>query len=160
MLPFDLLSYARPSRYKLCDDTGTDLTLTQGEGGEQGDPLMPLLFWLGIHGSLERVAASSREGECVLAYVDDAYAVAEPERIGDIYGMLRSRFAGGHGAFPLIGTPDDVLEGLKAISNAGLGGTTVAFVNYVDEFPYFRDEVIPRMEAAGLREPYKTDRVA
>lgn len=78
----------------------------------------------------------------------------------DVYSMVRSRIAGGHGAFPLIGTPDNVLEGLKAISDIGLGGTTVAFVNYLDEFPYFRDEVIPRMEAAGLREPYKTDRVA
>jgi alkanesulfonate monooxygenase SsuD/methylene tetrahydromethanopterin reductase-like flavin-dependent oxidoreductase (luciferase family) len=70
----------------------------------------------------------------------------------EIYGMLRSRFAGGHGAYPLVGTPDDVAEGLKQISDAGLAGTTVAFVNYVDEFPYFRDEVLPRIQEAGLRE--------
>ncbi len=71
----------------------------------------------------------------------------------EIYGMLRSRFAGGHGAYPLIGTPDDVAAGLKTISDAGLSGTTVAFVNYIDEFPYFRDEVMPRLEEMGLRAP-------
>jgi hypothetical protein len=27
-------------------------------------------------------------------------------------------------------------------------------VDYVQEFPYFRDEVIPRLEAQGWREPY------
>jgi len=29
----------------------------------------------------------------------------------------------------------------------------VVFVDYVKEFPYFRDEVIPRLEAKGLRRP-------
>jgi FMNH2-dependent dimethyl sulfone monooxygenase len=30
----------------------------------------------------------------------------------------------------------------------------VAFsmINYLDEFPYFRDEVLPRLERMGLRE--------
>jgi len=27
----------------------------------------------------------------------------------------------------------------------------VSFVNYLDEMPYFRDEVLPRLEAKGLR---------
>ena len=70
----------------------------------------------------------------------------------EVLGMLRSRFAGGHGAYPLIGTPDDIAAGLKSISDAGLAGTTIAFVNYIDEFPYFRDEVLPRLEVLGLRE--------
>jgi FMNH2-dependent dimethyl sulfone monooxygenase len=26
------------------------------------------------------------------------------------------------------------------------------FVNYLDEFPYFRDEVLPRLERLGVRE--------
>jgi dimethylsulfone monooxygenase len=26
-------------------------------------------------------------------------------------------------------------------------------VNYADEFPYFRDEVLPRLERLGLRKP-------
>jgi dimethylsulfone monooxygenase len=40
---------------------------------------------------------------------------------------------------------------LAEISDAGFIGTTITFVNYVDEFPYFRDEVLPRLERLGLR---------
>ena len=37
--------------------------ISQGEGGEQGDPLMPMFFALGQHSSLV---------EHVMAYLDDA----------------------------------------------------------------------------------------
>ena len=39
--------------------------VTQAEGGEQGDPLMPLLLSTGIQGALEEVAASLLPGEQV-----------------------------------------------------------------------------------------------
>lgn len=64
---------------------------------------------------------------------------------------FRDRFAAGHGGFPLIGTPDHIADQLELLSNAGLDATTLAFVDYVKEFPYFRDEVIPRLEKKGLR---------
>ena len=46
MLPFALLFHAEPSACLWEDDAGTVHTIHQGEGGEQGDPLMPLLFAL------------------------------------------------------------------------------------------------------------------
>ena len=55
MLPFLRMSYAQPSRYAWLDDEGKQHFVVQGEGGEQGDPLMPLLFFLGIHAALLRV---------------------------------------------------------------------------------------------------------
>jgi len=66
---------------------------------------------------------------------------------------FRDRFAAGHGGFPLVGTPDHVAEQLAQLSAAGLAGTTLAFVDYAKEFPYFRQEVIPRLEQLGLRQP-------
>ena len=39
--------YGQPSTYLWEDDSGEVHTIPQGEGGEQGDPLMPLLFCLG-----------------------------------------------------------------------------------------------------------------
>jgi alkanesulfonate monooxygenase SsuD/methylene tetrahydromethanopterin reductase-like flavin-dependent oxidoreductase (luciferase family) len=65
----------------------------------------------------------------------------------------RVRFAGGHGTYPLVGDPDDIADALEAISAAGLAGTTIAFVDYGREFPFFRDEVLPRLERKGLRAP-------
>jgi alkanesulfonate monooxygenase SsuD/methylene tetrahydromethanopterin reductase-like flavin-dependent oxidoreductase (luciferase family) len=68
---------------------------------------------------------------------------------------LRGRFAAGHGTFPLIGTPDEVARELARFSAAGFEGCTLSFVDYVKEFPYFRDEVLPRLERMGLRQPIK-----
>lgn len=68
---------------------------------------------------------------------------------------MRGRFAAGHGTYPLIGDPDTVADELAKVSAAGFAGTTLSFVDYAQEFPYFRDEVLPRLERKGLRIPFK-----
>ena len=73
----------------------------------------------------------------------------------EAFKLIRQRFFGGHGVYPLIGDADDVAAELAKISAAGFIGTTITFVNYVDEFPYFRDEVLPRLERMGLRQSAK-----
>jgi dimethylsulfone monooxygenase len=57
------------------------------------------------------------------------------------------------GAFPLVGTPDDVAADMVQMSEQGLAGTSVAFLNYLKEIPFFVQEVLPRLERLGLREP-------
>ena len=52
---------------------GNPQDIAQGEGGEQGDPLMPLLFSLGLHGALSAVQARFRVNEKVFALLDDVY---------------------------------------------------------------------------------------
>ncbi|WP_220475631.1 LLM class flavin-dependent oxidoreductase [Sphingobium terrigena] len=69
----------------------------------------------------------------------------------DLLTLIRNRFAVGHGGYPLIGTPEQVADGICAIHEAGFGGTTLSFVDYVAEFPYFRDTVLPLLDARGLR---------
>ena len=71
--------------------------------------------------------------------------------------MLRGRFAAGHGTYPLIGDPDTVAQTLADISAAGFSGCSLSFVDYVAEFPFFRDEVLPRLERMGLRNPVGSD---
>lgn len=71
----------------------------------------------------------------------------------DLLALIRDRMAMGHGGFPLIGTPEQVADGICALHAAGLGGTTLSFVDYTKEFPYFRDNVLPILEARGLRQP-------
>ena len=66
---------------------------------------------------------------------------------------FRDRFAAGHGGYPLVGTPDHIADELEKLSHTGLAGLTLSFVDYAKEFPYFRDEVIPRLERKGLRLP-------
>ncbi len=79
----------------------------------------------------------------------NASTTMQPEN----YRAMRVRFAAGYGGWPLVGDPDTVAAGLGAMSAAGFSGVALGFVNYLAEFPYFRDEVLPRLERAGLRVP-------
>jgi FMNH2-dependent dimethyl sulfone monooxygenase len=60
------------------------------------------------------------------------------------FQRLRDHQANGMGGLPLVGDPDTVTQQLTGIA--------VSFVNYLDELPYFRDEVLPRLARLGLRE--------
>ena len=51
----------------------------QHEGGEQGDPLMPLLFSLAIHDALVEVRRHLRDWELLFAYLDDVHVVSKPD---------------------------------------------------------------------------------
>jgi alkanesulfonate monooxygenase SsuD/methylene tetrahydromethanopterin reductase-like flavin-dependent oxidoreductase (luciferase family) len=58
------------------------------------------------------------------------------------------------GGYPFVGTPDKVADELANLNRAGLRGIAVSFVNYLDELPYFCEEVLPRLERMGLRGPH------
>jgi FMNH2-dependent dimethyl sulfone monooxygenase len=61
------------------------------------------------------------------------------------------------GGVRLVGSPDDVADTLAAVSQSGFKGIAISFLNYADELPYFRDEVLPRLERMGLRKPPAED---
>ena len=88
ILPFVRLSFANPSRYSWWDEDGQRRTVVQAEGGEQGDPLMPLLFAIGIQAALEEVHTTLLPGEQLCAFLDDVYALCDPERVKAIHDTL------------------------------------------------------------------------
>lgn len=69
----------------------------------------------------------------------------------ELQRKFRERFAGGHGSFPLIGSPDMIACKLGEVAGAGIGGVTLGFVDPERELPYFIDEVLPRLRRKGLR---------
>lgn len=69
----------------------------------------------------------------------------------EVLNEIRERFALGHGGLPIIGTPEQVADTFTAIHEAGFGGAAISFVNYLEEFPYFRDNVLPILIERGLR---------
>lgn len=71
----------------------------------------------------------------------------------EMLATMRDRFASGHGSLPLVGSPDDVADQIAALHEAGFDGMTLAFVDYVGELEYFGQEVLPRLEARGIRLP-------
>jgi dimethylsulfone monooxygenase len=106
---------------------------------------------------------------------DDYYrhAIIENADWGAIDGMLanksitpqtidpeeyekKRRYFASHaiGGYPFVGTPDRVADELATIGKAGMRGIALSFVNYLDELPYFCDEVLPRLVRLGVREPH------
>ena len=67
------------------------------------------------------------------------------------FRLHAKRFAGGAGTYPLIGTAPKIVDEMVKMRAAGFAGTTVSFVNYLNELPYFIEKVIPLMKEAGLR---------
>lgn len=59
------------------------------------------------------------------------------------------------GVTPLLGSPDDVVWHMQQLNARGVSGSALALLNYLDEMPYFVEEVLPRMEKAGLRQPFQ-----
>ena len=88
ILPFMRMFYGDHSTYLWEDEVGTVHHIDQGEGGEQGDVLMPLLFSLGQHAALQAVQDQLLEGERLFASLDDIYVVTTPERVGHVYTLL------------------------------------------------------------------------
>ena len=69
----------------------------------------------------------------------------------DLLALIRERMATGHGGFPLVGTPEQVADAIASLHATGFRGTTLSFFDYVKEFPYFRDEVLPKLAERGIR---------
>ena len=90
------------------------------------------------------------------AAVDDMLGASnitpQTDSDGGIHAAARPEGAWQSGV-PIVGDPDHIARQLIELSRAGLTGIAVSLVNYADELPYFRAEVLPRLERAGLRLP-------
>jgi alkanesulfonate monooxygenase SsuD/methylene tetrahydromethanopterin reductase-like flavin-dependent oxidoreductase (luciferase family) len=76
-----------------------------------------------------------------------------PQTIPPAEYEAKRRYFASHaiGGYPFVGTPDRVADELALISEAGVRGIGLSFVNYLAETPYFYDEVLPRLERKGVR---------
>ena len=79
LLPYVRMHHGTPSHHVWIDDAALPHDIRQGEGGEQGDPLMPALVCLAMHGPLHESAMRPCDGEFVAAYLDDIYLLTPRE---------------------------------------------------------------------------------
>ena len=93
LLPFVRSTYGQPC-YKWTDAKGVRHDIHQHEGGEQGDPLMPLLFSLAVRNALVEVRDGMLPDELLFAYLDDVYVVSNPDRTRVLYDLLGRLHAG------------------------------------------------------------------
>jgi alkanesulfonate monooxygenase SsuD/methylene tetrahydromethanopterin reductase-like flavin-dependent oxidoreductase (luciferase family) len=65
---------------------------------------------------------------------------------------MQEAFIQGWGSVPIIGDKEQVVDGLKALSDAGLDGMLVVFPRYEAGMREFRDTIYPLLKQAGLRD--------
>ncbi len=66
---------------------------------------------------------------------------------------LKERLITGAG-FPIIAGYDEAVETMTKLADAGVDGLACGMINYLDDFKHIQ-ELLPRMERAGLREPHR-----
>jgi len=71
-----------------------------------------------------------------------------PERIKPMQEM----FIAGWGGYPLIGTKEQIVDGLTMLSRAGLDGILLCFPRFEQGMREFRDATYPLLRQAGLRD--------
>ena len=89
VLPFASMFYGSPSTYLFYDERGIAHEVRQGEGGEQGDPLMPCLCALGQHEALQQARHHLHPSDALYAFLDDIYVTGHPDRTADQFRILR-----------------------------------------------------------------------
>jgi alkanesulfonate monooxygenase SsuD/methylene tetrahydromethanopterin reductase-like flavin-dependent oxidoreductase (luciferase family) len=91
-------------------------------------------------------------GHLAEMHASDARLRTDPEGInrrtgeGPIERQVIAR-----GSYCAIGDPDHVASEIARLHAAGFDGLALNFVNYLDELPFFGQEVVPRLQRLGLR---------
>lgn len=67
------------------------------------------------------------------------------------HGQMIERLAAGRGAMTLVGTPEQIVQTLLELTNAGLDGVAISWVNYDEGLQQMEDLILPLMVKAGLR---------
>ena len=85
----------------------------------------------------------------------------------DIFGMqsetlpkevldeFRFHFIAGHGGYPLVGTPEQIVEEISKLIEIGVDGMLISWVDYKTECKQWIEQVLPLMEQAGQREQFQ-----
>ena len=66
--------------------------------------------------------------------------------------IMRKHVMAGWGGFPLVGTNDQIIDGLQAISDLGFDGTLLSWPKYIDGMTQFRNEIYPLLKQTHLRD--------
>jgi FMNH2-dependent dimethyl sulfone monooxygenase len=69
----------------------------------------------------------------------------------DVLAIARHRSIVGMSGYPLVGTAAEIAERLAGLSDAGLDGVLLTWVDYADGLARFNADVLPLLEQAGLR---------
>jgi dimethylsulfone monooxygenase len=67
------------------------------------------------------------------------------------FRKLQAHFMAGWGAFPLVGTKEQIVEGLANLSGVGIDGALLSWPIYEEGMLDFQKNTLPLLKQAGLR---------
>lgn len=68
---------------------------------------------------------------------------------------FRFHFIAGHGGYPLVGTPEQIVSEIDTLIRIGVDGILISWVDYRTECRQWIEEVLPLMEQAGQRRAFR-----
>jgi len=71
----------------------------------------------------------------------------------DVMRARKARLMAGYGSYPLVGTPEQIVDELLRLSHDGIDGLALTWVDYASELRQFNAEILPLLLQAGLRVP-------
>ena len=72
----------------------------------------------------------------------------------EVLDEFRFHFIAGHGGYPLVGTPEQIVDEIGKLSDMGVDGMLISWVDYKTECRQWIDEIMPLMEQAGQRQTF------
>eukprot|EP00959_Pyramimonas_sp_CCMP1952_P143426 3002513-Pyramimonas_sp.AAC.1 len=79
LLPFLRQWYGAQSEFRWASENWRSHVVFQGDGGEQGDALIPGLFCLAMQPALQAIQVRILPGAEVVAYLGDVHVTCDPE---------------------------------------------------------------------------------
>ena len=65
--------------------------------------------------------------------------------------QAQDSFILGSGSYPIVGTPEQVVDSFQTLADLGIDGAVMILLDYNEELKYFGDTVMPLLTEAGLR---------
>ena len=69
----------------------------------------------------------------------------------EVLAEMKKHFIAGWGGYPIVGTPEQIVDGLVTLSKIGLDGTLLNWPRYIQDQRWFQKHVYPLVKQAGLR---------
>jgi alkanesulfonate monooxygenase SsuD/methylene tetrahydromethanopterin reductase-like flavin-dependent oxidoreductase (luciferase family) len=73
----------------------------------------------------------------------------------EVLASMQFDFVAGWGGYPLVGTAEHIVDELIELEKVGFDGLLLSWVNFPVELQQWIDQIMPLMEQAGLREPFR-----
>ena len=81
----------------------------------------------------------------------DIFGMQSDTLDAEVMETFKFHFKAGHGGYPLVGTPEQIVEQMQRLSEMGVDGILLSWVDYLGECQQWIDQVMPLMVQAGLR---------